>query len=125
MVYDLLILAALWMLTGALSLAVTGGTMDVQHPPWWQRTALLAVTAGYFVLSWVRGGQTIGMRAWRLRVGTLDGATLGPGRALLRWFLASLSLACAGAGFWWALVDPQRQTVHDRLARTRVRKLAR
>lgn len=122
MLYDLLILAALWMITAALCL-LTAGHMDVHDPPWWQRLALLSVTAGYFVLSWWRGGQTIGMRTWRLRLKSTDDAPISPTRALLRFFLASLSLALAGAGFWWAWLDRQNLTAHDRLCNTTIERL--
>lgn len=123
MLYDLLILAALWMVTATICLGLTGGQMDVQHPPWWQRLALLAVSVGYFVLSWSRGGQTIGMRAWRLRLRTLDGGSVPVTRALVRTVLASLSLALAGAGFWWAWFDRRHLTVHDRLCETVVQRI--
>lgn len=123
MLYDLLILAALWMITAALCLGLTAGHMDVHNPPWWQRLALLIVSAGYFVLSWWRGGQTIGMRAWRLRLISLDATPVHPIRALLRFFLASLSLLLAGAGFWWAWFDRQKLTAHDRLCRTAIQRL--
>lgn len=123
MFYDLLVLAALWMATTAICLAVTRGHMDASQPTWWYRLALLVVTAGYFVVSWCRLGQTVGMRPWRIRVIREDGGALGVGQALVRWACASLSLALLGAGFWWALFDRDRRTVHDRCCRTRMRLL--
>lgn len=123
MLYDLLILAALWMATGAICLALTGGQMDVHNPPWWQRLALLSVTLAYFLLSWCRGGQTIGMRAWRLQLRTLDAQSLDAAHALLRVVLAGLSLAMAGAGFWWAWFDRRGLTAHDRLCGTTILRL--
>ena len=36
-----------------------------------------------------------------------------------------LGLALAGAGFWWALFDRDRQFLHDRLARTRLVRVPR
>ncbi len=123
MFYDLLILAGLWMVTGAVCLAVTGGQMDVQDPPWWQRVALVAVTLAYFVLSWCRGGQTIGMRAWRLRLRARDGTAPGVLQAAVRVPLACLSLLPLGAGFWWAWLDRRNLTVHDGLCGTFMEKL--
>lgn len=125
MFYDLWIVLALWMVVGALCLLLTGGHMDVRDPPWWQRVALLAVAVGYFLVSWCRGGQTIGMRAWRLRLRDADGGPIPFGRAVLRLPLALLSLALAGCGFWWAWLDADRRTAHDRLCRSRMEKLAR
>ena len=81
---------------------------------------LLTVAALFFVGSWCRGGQTPGMRAWRLRVEGLSGEPLSWQRALLRFAAALLSTALLGLGFFWSLVDRDKQTWHDRLARTRV-----
>lgn len=120
MFYDLLVLAALWMATAAISLALTRGHMDAIHPAWWYRLALLGVTAGYFMLSWCRIGQTVGMRPWRIRVIRDDGSPLRAAQALARFVLASISLALLGAGFWWALFDRERRTAHDRLCHTRM-----
>ena len=117
LLYDLLPLLGLWFLCGVIALAVTGGTLDAHRLPHkiLVQVLVLVVTAGYFVISWSRGGQTIGMRSWKLRLVNDDGTRLPWLRALLRFFLASVSLLFLGAGFWWALFDPQRRALHDRL----------
>jgi uncharacterized RDD family membrane protein YckC len=120
--YDLFPLIGLWMLTTALALLVAHGDVDVAHPSLAYRTslqlALLAVTAAYFVLSWSRGGQTIGMRAWRLRVVDAEGRSLPWTRALLRFVLALVSLLALGVGFLWCLFDPRQRAWHDIVARS-------
>lgn len=120
--YDLFPLAALWMATAGLVLFAVHGDVDVAHPPAGYRLtlqlALLAVSAGYFVLSWTRGGQTIGMRAWRIRIVAADGGALPWPRALLRFGVALLSLAAFGLGFLWCLVDRDRRAWHDLVARS-------
>jgi len=127
-VYDLFPLIALWMLTaGAFLLAVHGG-VDVAHPPFAYRlglrVALLLVTAAYFVVSWSRGGQTIGMRAWKIRVAAADGSPLPWSRSLLRFAVALLSLGAAGLGFLWCLIDRERRGWHDMAARSQISRLA-
>jgi uncharacterized RDD family membrane protein YckC len=116
-VYDLFPLIALWMLTAGLCLLAVGGHVDLAHPPLaWRfglRTALLIVTSAYFVISWSRGGQTIGMRAWRLRVTRTDGLPLTWAHALFRLALALLSIIALGMGFLYSLVDTDRRCVHD------------
>ena len=84
---------------------------------------LFLVLGLYFVWSWVRGGQTLPMKTWRLRLVLRDGGSLTPPVAVLRYTLAWLSLLCAGMGFAWALVDKESQFLHDRLAGTRVVRL--
>ena len=76
------------------------------------------MTTAYFVISWTRIGQTIGMRAWKFKLLRDDGGKVGMLRAVARFYLALLSLALAGLGFWWALFDPQKRTLHDRLCGT-------
>jgi uncharacterized RDD family membrane protein YckC len=119
-VYDLLPLIGLWFAAGVLAVAITGGALDphrLAHKLLVQ-ALVLALSAAYFVVSWTRGGQTIGMRAWRLRVVPANGAVLGPWRALLRFFVALVSLAALGMGFWWALWDREKRAWHDIAART-------
>ena len=71
-IYDLFPLIAIWMVTGTAAMIATHGTLDY-HAPWY-RLLLLGVTAAYYVPSWHYGGQTIGMRAWRLRFQPRDNA---------------------------------------------------
>ena len=113
--YDLLPLLGLWFVAGVLTLAFTGGSFDPHNPQHQAlaRALILIVTAGYFVLSWTRGGQTVGMRAWGLRILANDGQRLAWPRALLRFAVGIVSLALVGAGFWWSLFAPQRRTWHD------------
>jgi uncharacterized RDD family membrane protein YckC len=115
--YDLFPLTALWMATAGLFLLATRGGVDAAHPPMAYRFALqfalLAVTAAYFVVSWRRGGQTIGMRAWRIRIVAAEGGALPWPRALLRFMVALVSLGALGLGFLWCLVDRERRAWHD------------
>jgi uncharacterized RDD family membrane protein YckC len=81
---------------------------------------LVFVIGLYFVWCWLRGGQTLPMKTWRLKVVRADGTALSPARAAARYVLCCASLGTAGAGFAWALVDSDRQFLHDRLAGTRI-----
>lgn len=75
---------------------------------------LLCLTA-FFAYFWVRGGQTIGMRAWRLQVLDKQGNTITIKQAVIR-FYASL----AGLGNLWVLLDfKNRQSLQDYAANTR------
>ena len=128
--YDFWPALALWML---LSLAFTLGYAIAGHDPhqnihpfsglqWLLWLTCWLVTGAYAVASWRRGGQTLGMRPWRLRIiGTHDQAPAW--RALcLRYIVGTLSLLAAGLGFWWAWLDRDRLTWHDRASGTRIRR---
>ena len=75
---------------------------------------LLAVSYAYFAFSWRRGGQTLGMKCWRIRV--VDEHAGGPltwRQTRVRFAVALLSWAPLGLGYWWALTGARR-TWHDR-----------
>lgn len=81
----------------------------------------LALVAGmYFIAFWLRGGQTLPMKTWHLRLVTTDGGPIGAKQAALRYLLALLSVFLLGFGIVWALFDRDRQFWHDRMAGTRI-----
>lgn len=79
-----------------------------------------AVTGLYATVSWRRGGQTLGMRPWRIRVTDRDGNTASWRALWLRYLVGSLSLLAAGLGFFWAWIDRERLAWHDRASGTRL-----
>lgn len=81
------------------------------------------VTGLYATLSWRRGGQTLGMRPWRLKVIGRDGGQPRMSTLWLRFAVATASLGLAGLGFWWAWIDRDRLTWHDRISGTRMIRL--
>jgi uncharacterized RDD family membrane protein YckC len=60
------------------------------------------------------------MKTWHIRLERLDGSPVNPARAIHRYVLALLGTAALGLGFLWALVDRDRQFLHDRLSGTRI-----
>lgn len=122
MFYDALCLFGVLVVASALVILPAGLAFDHPIPPdsLAFRLYLLAIILGYFVWPWVKGGQTLGMRIWRLRVVRGDGSGLGLGDALLRLAAALLSWAALGLGFVWAWVDREGLAWHDRLSGTRL-----
>ena len=80
-----------------------------------------AVVYVFFAWFWVHGGQTLGLRAWRIRVVREDGAPLRWSDAAKRFAAAILSWVPLGAGFLWIPFDRQGLAWHDRLSRTRLK----
>ena len=115
--YDALVLAALLMVAGAAWVAISRAAAEPGD--WLFRGYLLLVSAIFFGAFWTRG-ETLGMRAWKLRIVAADGRPPGWGRALLRFATALISWAALGLGFLWVLVDRERLAWHDRLSGTRL-----
>lgn len=74
----------------------------------------------FFVGFWSHGGQTLGMKTWRLVLVSEEGGSVGWKQAAVRFFAAILSWLALGLGFLWALSDPERRTWHDRISHTRL-----
>lgn len=117
--YDALLLFALLMLGSYLVLPFTHGEAVVAGS-WGYRLYLFCLVAAFNLWFWLNGGQTLGLRSWRLRVE--DCATGLPPtwrRAVLRFF-CSVPVWATGVGILWALFDPQQRALHERLSGTRL-----
>lgn len=123
LLYDFFPALGLWFVVGALAVQVNGGepVYGDTVAGWLELLALWLVTGVYAVLSWRRGGQTLGMRPWRLRV-VADGEVPTWRALLIRYGVGTVSLLLAGLGFWWAWIDRERLTWHDRVSGTRMRR---
>ncbi|TQV85674.1 RDD family protein [Exilibacterium tricleocarpae] len=132
LVYDSLLLIALSLAYGflgvAITVVITGADPQTLEPiaasPWlfigWVITLAL-----FYCVFWRRGGQTLGMRAWRLKLerdteGDGGGTIPGWRECLLRCLVAPPALAAAGLGYWWCYFDPKGRSLQDRLSATRV-----
>lgn len=113
MVYEALLLLAVAFFAGSLFLfASAGRDATAGWPRYALQGFLFLVFAAYFLWCWLRGGQTLPMKAWKIR---LVGVT--PRKALLRLALAAALLPVS---ILWAFFDRDRQFLHDRLAGTRL-----
>jgi uncharacterized RDD family membrane protein YckC len=106
MLYDALIVLGLLIIAGALALPITGDR--VQAGVWFT----------YLGWCWTHGGQTLGLRAWRVRL-EADHA-VGWRTSALRFLVSLLSAGCLGLGFWLSLLRSDRACWHDRASGTRL-----
>lgn len=83
-------------------------------------TYLLLVSFVFFGWFWTHGGQTLGMRAWRIRVIDDQQGELTWKLAWRRFAWSIISWALLGIGFLWSLFDAERRALHDRFSGTRL-----
>lgn len=114
--YDLFPLAAVLMAATALLFPLT--RERIAPGTLWYQLYLAAIAFLYYGVSWRRGGQSIGMKAWRLRVVREDGGALSWRDVAVRSAVGVVACAAAGLGLLAALLDPRRRMWHDRAART-------
>jgi uncharacterized RDD family membrane protein YckC len=115
--YDCLLLAGVLFMATAALLLFTGGNA-IHSGNYLYLLYLILCCHLYFCWQWTHGGQTLGMRAWKVRMITPAGGTISWRLASLHFSLALLSWLLLGGGFLWALVDAQGRTMHDRYSGT-------
>lgn len=121
MLYDSLLVIAVLMLATVPFVVVRGGDIVEPNENLVYQLCMLLVVYVFFVFFWTYGGQTLGMRAWRMRLETKAGNVPSLQTASLRFLVASASLLALGLGFLWQLWDKDQLTWHDRLSGTRLR----
>lgn len=115
-VYDTLLIIALWMAASAVIVLLRQDEIPAANP--WFQAYLMTVAWFYLAICW-RAGQTLGMKAWRIRITGMRGSISWP-ITLVRFAVAILSWAVVGLGFLWSLFHPQRATWHDLASGTRL-----
>lgn len=148
LIYDALLLIAVWFLAMAVLLILSGGRITAASP--WSSLYLLGVAVAFFGGFWTHGGQTLGMRAWRLKLVQADGRPITWPQAGLRvltaipaWLVGIIGIALATgislssqawlqpfatwprgsillAGIAWLVIDHWPGGWRDKLTGTRV-----
>lgn len=137
-IYDTLVAVAVGMCAAMVMLVVLlllteNGLIDnfgydhfsdvIQHSVAYQTILQVWVASwvvGFFLWFWRNGGQTIGMRAWRLRLFSTNDKPFGYKRAFWR-LLCSLG----GLGTLLVLLDfKSKQSLQDRIAHTEILMLS-
>lgn len=97
--YDGLIVVAVWMLGTAVVVVVRGQAVGPESGVFQLFLWLLAWP--YFAVCWIHGGQTLGMRAWKIHLEPARGRLRWSG-TLVRYATAWISALVLGAGFLWS-----------------------
>lgn len=119
--YDTWLIIALWLLGATLDFFVQRalglGDAPYRLPLQLYLAACPFVFFGWF---WTHGGQTLGMRSWRIKVLDAQGREVTWRQSIMRVAVALFSSLAFGLGHLWMLIDPDRLTWHDRLSGTRL-----
>lgn len=118
MAYECLLLVGVMSVCFMLPHLVLGIGFNVVLPGWVLLIHIFIVQGAYFIWYWHHGGQTLAMQTWKIRLTTPTGVKPSLARLALRYALSWPSLIYLAAGVFWALLDRDRQFLHDRLAGT-------
>ncbi|MDT8406940.1 MAG: RDD family protein [Methylococcales bacterium] len=117
--YDALVCLSVLFFAAGLAIALHGG-QAFTGDDYIFRAYLLVIAFFYYGGFWVYGGQTIGLKAWKLKLVGLSSAPVTWRQVVLRFLGAAVSLAALGLGFFWVLIDRRRLAWHDYLSKTRL-----
>ena len=144
--HELLFLVAYLFIVGLIFASLSGESTKSIRPQilsgpiaWLQQAYLFLSIGAYFVYFWIKGRRTLAFKTWSLRLQSAHGDSVTAQQAVIRylasWIGPALGLALfmligkAGSAWWilglfanflWAIPDPAKQFLHDRIAGTRV-----
>ena len=121
MAYESLLLLGVLSVTFMLPQVALGMGFGIILPGWVLISHVFVVLGAYFIWYWNHGGQTLAMQTWKIQLSTAAGAQPSLAQLMLRYALAWPSIIYLGAGLFWALLDRDRQFLHDRLDQTHAR----
>lgn len=110
MFYDSLLIFALWMLVGGISVYANNG--EAVDSVWLQLSLLLACY-GFNSWFWINNKQTLGMQAWRIYIENDDGSLISLQQANIRFVIACLSFASLGLGYLWIIFNKDKKSWSD------------
>lgn len=119
LVYEALLLTAVVLTAGGIATGIAHAA-GLSNARLVTQIVVIAACAGYFAVQWCGRGQTLPMKTWRIRIQAVSGKRISVTQALLRMAIATIGYAAFGLSVLWALVDRDRQFLHDRIAGTRI-----
>ncbi|MGR9044724.1 MAG: RDD family protein [Gammaproteobacteria bacterium] len=117
--YDGLLLVAVLFFATAVILPLNHGEAFTSDNVFYL-AYLILVSFLFFGWFWTHGGQTLGLRAWKLKVLTTGQQPLNWKQALIRFAAAIVSWSVLGLGFLWILIDKHKFSWHDHLSKTAI-----
>lgn len=132
LLYDMFLVAAIWMLLGFVLQLLVGADNNqlidgqvITNPRFDNLLFILMVLScfSFYCWFWMRGGQTLGMVAWRIKVEAKDGGNITLQQALIRFLIAWPAFFFFGLGYLWIYLDRSGDATHDKSSRTKVIRL--
>ena len=119
--YDLLLIMSLWMVTLWVWILINDG--EAIYGSFVQLVLIMEFIA-FYVYCWTRTGQTLGMRAWKIKIVNGEGKNPNLKQSIIRLTAIPVSWAFFGLGFFWFYFSKTQQTWHDRFSNTFTVKLS-
>ena len=117
--YDLLLLVAILFAATAILLPFNEGVAFTKNQ-YFYSAYLFAVSFLFYGWFWTHGGQTLGLRTWKITVLNPQQQTISWLQAFVRFVTAILSWSLFGLGFFWRIIDKRNRTLYDLISKTQL-----
>lgn len=118
--YDCFLLIAILFIVSAIATALNQGKAvepgDALYPVF--VIIIFSLSYLYFAWFWIHGGQSLGMKTWRIQLQSSNNKAICWKTAAIRFITAIFSWGFFGAGFLWALFDKKNRCWHDITSKT-------
>lgn len=112
--YDCLLLIAVYFVITAI-VVITNDGEAIQH--WGYKIFLIFIAFVFFDWFWRHGGQTLGMRAWRLRIEGQEQEHVTLKQTIQHYFLG---LFIFGFTYLYMFANNSQLALHDKLSKTKI-----
>jgi len=119
MVYDALLLLSVLLLASLLAVAANSGQAISEGNPFFI-AYLLAVSCFFYGWFWTHGGQTLGMRAWKVHLISQQQHDISWQQAIIRFTVGIIAWIPLGMGYWWQWLGEDKNTWLDSYSASRL-----
>jgi len=118
--YDCFLLIAILFIVTAIANSLNKGEAiepgDSLYPLY--VLTVFALSYLYFAWFWIHGGQSLGMKTWRIQLQGSENNKISWKTTAIRFVSALFSWGFFGIGFLWALFDKKNRCWHDLASKT-------
>ena len=119
-IYDSLLLLGVWFLVGSILLFLNN--FNPLNP--FVGFIVSIITAwSFFAFFWMRGGQTLGMKVWKIKLVNIGEQRISLSQTALRFLLNVCIYLLAGLPLLLIYLHPQRLAINDILSKTKLIKV--
>ncbi|WP_395374355.1 RDD family protein [Marinicella sp. W31] len=117
-IYDIFPVLGILLVTSLIIILVRKGA-EIEPNTLWFQLLLLTEIFMYYIYSWKNGGQTLGMRAWKIKIepNHENNSWL---QLIARFLAGALSTVCLGLGIWWQYIDSKNRSWMDLASQSRI-----
>jgi uncharacterized RDD family membrane protein YckC len=119
MLYDILLLLSVLLLATLIAVAFNGGEAFGDRNPFFI-LYLFSVSGFFYCWFWTHGGQTLGMRAWKVHLIGQQQHDITWKQAITRFLVALISWLPLAMGYWWQWLGKDKQSWLDQFSNTRL-----